>query len=63
MVAKLEQVVVKLKKEVSQITEIVERFDKEVNRQYKLLQDVKAYCLKTNMTIEEYEKLAEMIGE
>ena len=60
-IAILEKAVSRLNKEVKELTSIVERFDKEVNRQYQVIQDIKAYCMKTHMTIEEYENLVKLI--
>lgn len=59
----LEKSVHKLKNEIDGLTNIVFRFDKEVNRQFKLLNKIREYCLNTHMTIEEYENLIKMIEE
>lgn len=59
----LEKSIHKLKNEIDGLTDIIMRFDKEINRQFRLINKIKDYCLKTNMTVEEYEKLIEMISE
>ena len=60
-IAILEKAVSRLNKEVNELTTIVERFDKEVNRQHKLINQIKDYCYLSSMTVAEYQKLVEMI--
>lgn len=59
----LKQELKKLKKEKQKIEDLLIKFDEEVNRQFHLIESIKKYCMKTHMTIEEYEELIKMVGE
>lgn len=59
----LKQELKKLKKEKQKVEDLLIKFDEEVNRQFHLIESIKNYCMKTNMTIEEYEKLIELTGD
>ena len=50
-----------LKKENGELTEIITKFDRAVNKQYNLIKKILEYCKNTNMTVAEYKKLEEMI--
>ena len=59
----LEKKLIETQKELKDTKEMLNKFDNEVNKYHNVLQNVKRYCLKTHMTIEEYNKLVKMIGE
>ena len=59
----LNQKLKKLEKEKQKVEELLIKFDNEVNRQFHLIESIKKYCMKTHMTIEEYETLVRMVGE
>ena len=51
-----------LNEELKIIEKILIKFENEINRQSMIIEKTKKYCMKTHMTIEEYEKLLEIIG-
>lgn len=59
----LNQKLKNLEKEKQKVEELLIKFDEEVNRQFHLIESIKKYCMKTHMTIEEYEELIKMVGE
>lgn len=59
----LKQELEKLKKEKQKVEDLLIKFDEEVNRQFHLIESIKKYCMKTHMTIDEYEKLIELTGD
>lgn len=60
-IAILEKAVSRLNKEVKELTSIVERFDKEVNRQHRLISQIRDYCYLSSMTVAEYQNLVKLI--
>ena len=59
----LNQKLKNLEKEKQKVEELLIKFDEEVNRQFHLIESIKKYCMKTHMTINEYEKLIELTGD
>lgn len=63
MLEELIEKLIKLDRNLNKTESILTQYDKELNRYHKLIKRIKHYCLKTNMTIEEYENLIKLIEE
>lgn len=63
MLRKIQRELLEVDKNLNKIEEILTEYDQEVQKQYELKKQLKEYCMKSHMTIEEYEKLTKMIGD
>lgn len=50
-------------KNQKEMEELLIKYDKDLNKKHHLIQAIKKYCMKTHMTIEEYEELIKMVGK
>ena len=63
MLRKMQKELLEVDKNLNEIEKILTKYDQRVQKQYILIKQIKEYCMKTHMTIEEYEKLIGMIGD
>ena len=57
MLRKIQKELLEVDKNLNEIEKILTKYDQKVQKQFELINKLKEYCMKSHMTIEEYEKL------